>query len=117
MMNVIANYWGCIVGIIAIIVFIIAAIIKFIKEPRNEQISNVKEWLKYAVTEAEKELGSGTGQLKLRYVYDLAINQFSFLKFISFTQFSGWVDEALDWLDDQLSTNKNIQNIVEEKEV
>ena len=26
----------------------------------------VKEWLKYAVTIAEAELGSGTGQLKLR---------------------------------------------------
>ncbi|MCM1334369.1 MAG: hypothetical protein NC084_12545 [Bacteroides sp.] len=28
--------------------------------------SNVKEWLLLAVTEAEKALGSGTGQLKLR---------------------------------------------------
>ena len=29
---------------------------------------NVKEWLLWAVTQAEQYLGSGTGALKLRYV-------------------------------------------------
>ncbi|MFR6482019.1 MAG: hypothetical protein ACLUPD_10785 [Anaerotignum faecicola] len=41
-----------------------------------EQREKVKEWLLLAVTEAEKELGSGTGQLKLRYVYDLFLRRF-----------------------------------------
>ena len=39
---------------------------RFFKLPTKEQIAKIKEWLLYAVTEAEKELGGGTGQLKLR---------------------------------------------------
>ena len=37
----------------------------FVKKPTSVQIQSVKEWLLYAVTKAEKELGSGTGKLKL----------------------------------------------------
>ena len=56
--------------------------------PTNEQLKKVKEWLLWAVAEAEKELGSGTGQLKLRYVYDMFIVKFpSLAKIISFETF------------------------------
>ena len=41
---------------------------------------NVKEWLLWAVTQAEQYLGSGTGALKLRYVYDLAVEAFPPIK-------------------------------------
>ena len=44
---------------------------KFASLPSEQQLLKVKEWLLWAVVLAEKELGSGTGQLKLRYVYDL----------------------------------------------
>ena len=112
MIEFLENNWYIIVAIVAVLVCVVELVIKFFKEPRSEQISNLKEWLKYAVTEAEKALGSGTGQLKLRYVYNLAINKFSFLKFISFEKFSNWVDEALEWLNAQLSQNQKIQDLV-----
>ena len=90
------------------------AVYAFVKLPTNSQIDALREWLKYAVTIAEKELGSGTGQLKLRMVYDLFIQKFSYLaKFISFETFSGYVDEALTWLNNQLSSNKAVASYVE----
>ena len=59
--------------------------------------SKVVEWLIYAVTEAEKELGSGTGQLKLRAVYDKFLAKFPKLSVIvPFGYFSHLVDLALE---------------------
>jgi hypothetical protein len=65
---IIANWWLVIV-VIALIVAVAYAVMVFAKMPTNAQLASVKEWLLYAVATAEKELGSGTGQLKLRYVY------------------------------------------------
>ena len=42
-----------------------AAIYNFIKLGRERQIENIKEWLVFACLEAEKLLGSKTGQVKL----------------------------------------------------
>ena len=73
-----------------------------------------KEWLKYAVCVAEKELGGKTGQLKLRYVYDMFIEQFpAIATVVPFTIFSRWVDLALDWMKIQLEQNKNIKAMIE----
>ena len=74
----------------------------------------VREWLKYAVTVAEKDLKSGTGQLKLRQVYDMFIERFPvFSKLIPFSTFSIWVDEALVFLREQLEKNENIKAFIE----
>jgi hypothetical protein len=76
--------------------------------------ANAKEWLKWAVTEAEKALGTGTGQAKLRMVYDMFVKQFPwFATFIPFSTFSYWVDEALEWMRQQLETNENFKAMVE----
>ena len=77
-----------------------------------QETENLKEWLRFAVAEAEKELGSGTGQLKLRMVYDKAIEKFPFISKIPFSVFSGFVDQALDWMKDQLTNNKKIREYV-----
>ena len=83
---------------------------------RVKTLANIKEWLKFAVVQAEKELGSGTGQLKLRMVYDMAVKQFPFIvQLIPFDTFSKWVDEALDWMRGQLAENKAAQSYVESK--
>lgn len=88
----------------------------FIKLPNEQRLANIKEWLKYAVTEAEKALGSGTGQLKLRMVYDMAVKQFPWvLSIITFDTFSLWVDEALEWMNNQIETNQAITEFVENK--
>lgn len=69
------------------------------------------EWLKYAVAKAEEELGTGTGQLKLRKVYDWFIAKFPvFSKIVPFPIFSKWVDLALAWLNEQLSKNDFIRS-------
>lgn len=104
---------GMIIATAIIIVVLATVIIEFVKLPNENKIANVKEWLKYAVTEAEKALGSGTGQLKLRWVYDLAVKQFPWIsQLVTFETFSGWVDEALEWMNNQISTNEALSEYV-----
>jgi hypothetical protein len=45
-------------------------------------------------------------------VYDMAIEKFSWLSFISFEVFKGWVDEALEEMRHLLETNDKIKAIV-----
>lgn len=112
-MKWLVDNWAIIIALICFAVFIVYFIIKFLNKPTDIQIANIKEWLKWAVTKAEKDLGSGTGQLKLRTVYNLAVEKFPFiLNVISFEVFSEWVDDALEWMNEQLETNVNIQNLV-----
>jgi type II secretory pathway component PulF len=75
----------------------------------------IKEWLKWAVTTVEKELGTKTGQIKLRKVYDMFIERFPvFSKLVPFSTFSIWVDEALIFLRNQLENNEAIKAFVEQ---
>lgn len=68
--------------------------------------TKAREWLKWAVVYTEKMLGEKTGQLKLRYCYDMFIQRFPvFSKIISFENFSKMVDEALKFLDNQLNND------------
>lgn len=115
-MEFLINYWYLLIVAIAVIAIAGYAIYAFVKRPTTEQISKVREWLLYAVTAAEKELGSGTGQIKLRYVYDMFIAKFPYLvKAISFETFSILVDEALDKFREMLDTNTNLQSYIEQK--
>ena len=105
-----------IVALVIVAIALVCGIIWFVKLPKDKKIANIKEWLKFAVVDAEKELGSGTGQLKLRMVYNMAVKQFPFIvQLIPFDTFSGWVDEALDWMKDQLAENKVTQSYIESK--
>ena len=79
-------------------------------------VNGFKNWLVWAVTEAEAMFGSKTGQLKLRYAYDLAIKHFPVLaKFIPFTLFSKFVDSALSVMRDMIENNKNIADAITDK--
>lgn len=94
--------------IVAIVIIAALFIVLAIKQPKK-----VKEWLLYAVIEAEKELGSGTGPVKLRSVYDMFITKFPKLSvFISFNTFSEWVDVALDYMEKLLADNKDVKAIL-----
>lgn len=102
-MDLIISNLGYIAAIIVIVLIVIYGVMT----------GKVKEWLKYAVTMAEKELGTGTGQLKLREVYDWFIDQFPvFSKLLPFPIFSKLVDDALDWMRDQMECNENINKYV-----
>lgn len=77
------------------------------------QRNKIKEWLKYAVAETERQLGSGTGRLKLRQVYDWFTDKFPLLAAIlPFRVFAAWVDEALTTLERWLESNGMIEDYV-----
>ena len=101
-----------IIGLI-IVAIIGIGIYQFCKLAKDQQIEIILEWLTYAVIMAEKELGSGTGQVKLRFVYNLFIDKFKIIsRFVSFTQFSNLVDIALTSMKDLLTDNKKVQEYI-----
>ena len=60
-MEFLIDNWYLIIALIAIVAVVIIACLKWLNKPTAEQIANIKEWLLYAVTEAEAALGGGTG--------------------------------------------------------
>ena len=107
------NYFTMFVLIICAL-GLIGAIYNFFTQTKEQQINNIKEWLLYAVLDAERLLGSNTGRVKLRYVYDLFVSKFRVMSFIiSFEQFSMLVDEALDVMRDLIENNQAVKAIVE----
>lgn len=89
MLNFLNEWWPILLAVLAVIGIIIFLWFR--------EKAKLKEYLIYAVSMAEKELGSNTGELKLRYVYELFITKFpKFSLFISFNTFKKLVDGALD---------------------
>lgn len=102
-MEWIINNWMNVVFVILAMIIVVYAIMT----------GKVKEWLKWAVVDAEEYLGTGTGQLKLREVYDSFISAFPvFSKIVPFFIFSKWVDMALHWMRYQLENNPQIARYV-----
>lgn len=102
--------------IIAVVAAILIGIfvLWFLKLGREKQIQIIQEWLLLAVVKAEKELGNGTGQIKLRFVYDLFLDKFKFgSMFITFAQFSGLVDMALITMKEMISNNNQVKEYIE----
>lgn len=105
--------WFLIVALAAVVGGIGVAVYRFTGLPTEKQVETIKEWLLYACIQAEAELGDGTGQLKLRYVYDLFISRFpSAAKVVPFALFSLWVDSALEEMRQMLTQNKAIREVV-----
>lgn len=100
------NITDIIIGVILAIVVIAGGI----------YVNGFKNWLVWAVTEAEAVFGSNTGKLKLRYAYELAVERFPMVaKFIPFALFSTMVDGALDVMRDMIENNKNIADAIVDK--
>lgn len=77
------------------------------------QFQSLQKWLLWGVAEAEEYLGSGTGQLKLQYVYNLAVEKYPiFVKLIPFNMFAWLVDRALENMRKWIEENKNIADIL-----
>ena len=114
-MNWIINNWSLLILIAAVVIFIWHYCKRFADLPSEKQIEKIKEWLLFAVIEAEKEFGSGTGMLKLRFVYDRFVERFpSLVSVVPFEIFSKWVDEVLMEMKHLLDTNKDIEAYVKE---
>lgn len=113
----IQEYWYLIIALIAVVSVVSIKAYIWFKTPGEEQKEKIRQWLIYAVAEAEKKLGSGTGQLKLRYVYNMFIAKFPTVAlFIDFEDFSQMVDKALEELQELIRTNVNIQAIFDKEE-
>ncbi len=105
---------GILVGIVGLLIIIGLGVYEFFKLEKSKRLNIVREWLLLAVVKAEKQLGGGTGQIKLRFVYDMFIDKFKFLSMlISFNQFSSMVDEALDQMKEMLLTNQQLKEYIE----
>lgn len=108
-MKWIIDNWSLLVVLACAMVAVFIYVKKFASMPTEEQIAKVKEWLLYAVMQAEAEFGGGTGQLKLRYVYDMFLSKFpDVAKLVSFEMFSKLVDEVLIQMRHLLDSNLDI---------
>lgn len=107
--------WFLLVAIAAGVGVSVWAVYRFLGLPTKEQQDKVKEWLIWACIEAEKALQSGTGQLKLRKVYDMfcAIPAFTWVaRIISFESFSDWLAESLIVAKQMLISNRELAEYV-----
>ena len=107
--------WCVLVGLICLSAFVVYCAYTFFGMPTAKQKQKVKEWLVWACIEAEKKLQSGTGQLKLREVWNLfcSVPSFSwFAKIVSFEVFSDWVSEALSEVKKMLIKNDTLAEYV-----
>lgn len=106
--------WAVIVAFACGMAVTLLFAVKFSKEPTEKKIEMIKEWLLFAVIQAEKELGGGTGQIKLRYVWDMFIKTFPALApLVPFDLFKALVDEALEQMRHLLESNFDIKSYVE----
>lgn len=113
-MDYLIENWYLVVSVFAVGICAGYYINIFMKKPTSEKIATIKSWLIYACVIAEKQLGSGTGALKLRAVYDDFIVKFpAVAAIVSFDTFSGWVSEALEEAKHLMETNPNIKEFVE----
>jgi hypothetical protein len=108
------NNWSFLVVLACAVGVAIVYINKFVHIPNNEQLAKLKQWLLFAVIEAEKQYQGGTGALKLRAVYNEFCKVFpSLVPIVSFAVFSELVDEALEQMKHLLETNLDIANYIE----
>ncbi len=109
-MEWLVSNWQVVVGAVAILV-------AFGIYLYNANMETLKNWLVYAVTQAESYYGSSTGELKLLEVYDWFVERYSWLSvIISFDTFSNLVDTALEQMQELLDGNEAIATLVAETE-
>ncbi len=112
-MNMIIENWYIILAAVLILELAAIGVYTFVKLPKSERIAKVEKWLEYACIKAEKELGSGTGQIKLRMVYDMFLSRFPAIeKMVTFECFSAMVDNALIEVRKKLKENERLAQYV-----
>lgn len=96
-LNFVVNNWSLLIALVCGIILAITKIIEFIALPTQKKISEVKRRLLSWVTNAEVDLGGGTGEIKLAEVYDTFCAEYPHLKkWISLEKFQDMVDESLE---------------------
>lgn len=114
-MDWLVENWFLIVSFLACVAVLISLVFRFLGMPTEKQKAKVREWLIWACIEAERALQSGTGQLKLREVWNMfcAVPTFTWVaRVISFEQFSTWVSDALLEVKQMLISNNTLAEYV-----
>ncbi len=113
-MEMMIENWYVAVGFMALGAAVVLVLWRFVQLPSAVQLEKVQSWLLLAVSEAERKLGGGTGELKLRLVYDEFLGKFPWLaKVVSFKRFEEMVKKALAEMEKMLAENKNAREYVE----
>lgn len=96
------------IPLIIVLIVLICGVIAFFKDKKN-----LKNMLLYLCTEAEKQYGSKTGQIKLAYTWSEACKAFPYLtKFLTFDMFSKMVDKCLDNFKNMVASNERVAEYV-----
>ena len=115
MMTWLIENWMVVFGLAVAVIIAVLVVYRFFGLPTEKQVEKIKEWLIWACIEAERALQSGTGQLKLRQVYDMfcSVPAFTWVaKLISFELFSEWVSDALVTAKEMMINNKSLAEYV-----
>lgn len=116
-MEFLVENWYMILAGVALVGLLVGAIYAFLKRPTSSQVKKIKVWLLQAVIEAERHLGTGTGEIKLSWTYDKFIQRFPWVsKVISFEQFKNLVDMALNEMKELMAEKEEIKKFVEDEE-
>lgn len=104
--------------LVAIIAGAIGCIFSIIAGKLSENgMETVKNWLWYAIFQAELFYGGKTGPLKLQSVYNEFVKIFpKIAKKISFNTFSNLVDSVLENVNEIIKDNEAIQKIIKDYE-
>lgn len=124
-MKLLVENWSLIVALGAAIAIAVIRVRNYLKMSKAEQeaaiqkhkddlIKGVNDWLLRGVTEAEKELGAETGKLKLRAVYERAIELFGseIAEIFTLEQFDELVQKPLEELRKMLESNDAVKDYV-----
>jgi hypothetical protein len=111
--NLINSDWYLIACYAICTVCVIYIINRNVFKPSDKQVAKIEQWLLWAVTDAERFLGSGTGQLKLSFVYGSFVKAFPWIsRIVTVTMFSELVGKALVKMRDMLNKNAKAAIIV-----
>lgn len=114
-MQFFSENWYVIVTFICAIILAVSKIIEFIGYPTAKKRKEILSRLLIYVTEAEMELGSKTGKLKLAQVYDYFCDAYPYTKkWFTYEQFDELVGEVLPEMR-KILEKKNIE-LVEDGE-
>lgn len=107
------NIWlllGIMIGAI-LVGWIIATIIDK-TVGKETKVKLVEGWLKYMVILAERKFGSGTGKLKLTYVYNKFVEKWpEIATWMNEAQFNELVQKAIEKME-ELRRNEAINNFI-----
>ena len=108
-----ANLWA-LLGIVAASVIAGCIIATLLDKTVGKQtkINLIEGWLKYMVILAERKFGSGTGKLKLTYVYNQFVEKWpDIAAWMSESQFNDLVNNAVKKME-ELRRNEAINNFI-----